>query len=359
MRSIAVIPGDNIGPEVIAEGLKVLRLVDEQLQIGLEFDVYPWGTDYYLEHGRVMPADGLQTLARYDAIYVGALGDPARIPDWAIPVSLIQQIRKGFQQAVNLRPIRLWPGADSPLANPGEIDLVVVRENTEGEYAGCGGRLHQGQPQEVATQISVFTRLATERVMHFAFDLARRRGRKKRVTSATKSNALKFAMAMWDEVFSEVAANYPDVQSSKWHVDALSMLLVTKPAEFDVVVASNLFGDILSEIGAAVQGGIGLAPGANLNIDGRYPSMFEPIHGSAPDIAGKGVANPIATILAGAMMLDHLQIVGAARLIETAVGMVLEEARCRTPDMGGSATTSQMGNAICDALRECLRRHRH
>ena len=348
---IAVIPGDNVGPEVINEGLKVLSRLEERSDLRIEWTSFPWGSEHYLRTGNVMPPDGLETLAQYDAIYLGALGDPVRVPDRIISWGLVQQVRKAFDQYVNLRPISLLPGVTSQLRNPGHVDFVIVRENTEGEYAGAGGRVHSGYPFEVVTQTSVFTRLGVERVIRFAFELARRRNDKRLVTCATKSNAMNYSMAFWDEVFEEVATEYRDIATERVHIDALAMFLVTKPYHYDVIVASNLFGDILSDLGAAVCGGIGLAPGANLNPERHYPSMFEPIHGSAPDIAGQGVANPIAAVFAAESMLEFLQEDEAAALLRRAVEAVLSEGRVRTPDLGGESSTTEVGDAICEKIR--------
>jgi len=349
---IAVIPGDNVGPEVINEGLKVLNRLKDVTDLQVEWTSFLWGSEHYLRTGSVMPPDGLETLAQYDAIYLGALGDPFRVPDRIISWGLVQQVRKAFDQYVNLRPISLLPGVPSPLRNPGHIDFVIVRENTEGEYAGAGGRIHSGHPFEVVTQTSVFTRFGVERVVRFAFQLARHRGDKKLVTCATKSNAMNYSMAFWDEVFEEVATEYLDIATERVHIDALAMFLVTKPHHYDVIVASNLFGDILSDLGAAVCGGIGLAPGANLNPEQCHPSMFEPIHGSAPDIAGQGVANPIAAIAAARLMLEFLQEDKAAALLRGAIEAVLSEGKVRTPDLGGECSTTEMSDAICEKIEE-------
>jgi len=352
---IAVVAGDNIGPEVIGEGLKVLNKLQDLIAIQIEFTHYPWGSQYYLNTGNVMPPDGLATLRQFDSIYLGALGDPDRVPDRFISWGLIQPLRKAFDQYINLRPITLLPGISSPLQRPGEIDFIVVRENTEGEYTGAGGHVHEGHPFEVVIQTSVFSRLGVERTIHFAFELARSRQGKRLVTSATKSNAMRYSMAFWDQILQSVAAEYPDIQTEEVHIDALSMYLVTRPDHFDVIVASNLFGDILSDLGAAVSGGIGLAPGGNLNPERKFPSMFEPIHGSAPDIAGRGVANPLAAIRAAEMMLDFLGEPAAAGLLGQAIESVLKEGRVRTPDLGGTSSTSEVGDAICEKLTKLAR----
>jgi tartrate dehydrogenase/decarboxylase/D-malate dehydrogenase len=352
MHHIAVIPGDNVGPEVIDQGIKALSRLAKVTDLQIEFTNFSWGSEHYLRTGSVMPPDGLETLAQFDAIYLGALGDPWRVPDRIISWGLVQQVRKVFDQYINLRPVSLLTGVASPLKDPGQIDIVIVRENTEGEYAGTGGHIHKGLATEVVAQTSVFTRVGVERVIRFAFDMARRRDNKRLVTSATKSNAMKFSMAFWDQVFGEVAAEYPDITTESVHIDALSMFLVTKPRHFDVIVASNLFGDILSDLGAAVCGGIGLAPGANLDPERRYPSMFEPIHGSAPDIAGKGIANPVAAILAGVLMLEFLDEDRAAHLLKGATEKILGDGTVRTPDLGGQSSTTEMGDAICGNIEE-------
>ncbi len=346
---IAVIAGDGIGQEVMPEGLKVLRAA-QQASGGFEllFDEFPWGTEYYLQHGRMMPADGLKTLEAYDAIYLGAVGMPSQAPDHVTLWGLLLAIRRGFEQSINLRPIRLLPGVTGPLRGkqPGDIDFICVRENTEGEYAGAGGRLHVGTPAEVAVQTAIFTRAGTERVMRYSFELARSRRRKK-LTSATKSNAWQYAMVFWDEVFAQLTAEYPDVQTEKWHVDALAARFVTHPEALEVVVASNLFGDILTDLGAAIHGGLGISASGNINPDRRWPSMFEPVHGSAPDIFGRGVANPIAMIWSGALMLDFLGEQAAAERILQAIGQTTQDAQVLTPDMSGSASTSAVGDRTC------------
>lgn len=344
---IAVIPGDNVGPEVMREGLKVLRKA-ESLGFGsYEFEEFPWGAGYYLETGAAMPADGIETLKGFDAIYFGAHGDPARVPEFVSSQGLIHRIRRSFSQYVNMRPARLLPGIVSPLRDKEEIDLVIVRENSEGEYSGVGGRVHVGTPMEVATQVTVVTRQAAERLMRFAFELARKRNGKKRVTAATKSNALNYTMSLWDEVFAGVSKEYPDIETNRYHFDAFAMNLIRWPEWFDVIVTTSQMGDVLSDEAAAIVGGLGLAPGTNINPERTYPSMFEPIHGSAPDIAGKGIANPIATILAGQMMLDWLGEERTAGLVMRAVEGVLGAGEVRTRDLGGASSTSQMGDAIC------------
>ncbi len=353
MRSyrIAVIPGDGIGQEVMPAGVQVLETAARQDGgFRLQWASFPWGCQYYLEHGKMMPADGLDILRGYDAIYFGAVGLPASVPDHVSLWGLILPIRKTFEQYVNLRPVRLLPGIVGRLRDKTakDIDFVCVRENTEGEYSGAGGRVHVGTPHEVAVQTTIFTRQGVERVMRYSFGLARTRRRK--VTSATKSNAMQHVMVFWDEIFSQVAADYPDVTTEKWHVDALAARFITHPETLDVVVASNFFGDFLSDIGGALMGSLGMPASANINPDRRYPSMFEPVHGSAPDIAGRGIANPIATIWAGAMMLDFLGETNAARRVREAVERVTAEGRVLTPDLGGKASTSQVAEAVCVRL---------
>ncbi len=346
-HKVAVIAGDGIGPDVIAEGRRVLDAA-AQADGGfrLEYTEFPWSCRYFLEHGRMAPADFLTTLRDFEAIYLGAVGYPG-VPDHVSLWELLLPIRKTFSQYVNLRPVRLLAGIKSPLAGrgPADIDFVCVRENTEGEYAGVGGRAQVGTPTEVAIQSGVFTRLGVERIIVYAFELARNRKRKK-VTSATKSNALQYSMVFWDEVFAEVAQRYPDVQTEKWHVDALAARFVTHPQTFDVVVGSNLHADILTDLGAAIQGSMGTAASANLDPLKNNPSMFEPVHGSAPDIAGQGIANPIGAIWAGAMLLDTVGEAAAAGRVMRAMEEVTREGRFITRDVGGSATTPEAGGAI-------------
>ncbi len=343
---IAVVPGDNIGPEVIAEGCKVLRRIEELGFCGFDLETFPWGSGHYLRTGRAAPEDVADIVRGYDAIYIGAHGDPARVPDRIGSQQFMHPIRKGLDLYVNYRPARLLPGVESPLKSPGDIDLIVVRENTEGEYANVGGRVHAGTRREVAMQTAVVTREGAERVMRFAFDLARKRDGKKYVHCVTKSNALAHIMELWDEVFAEVAAEYPDIRTTKSHVDAMVMYLVTRPASFDVIVATNLMGDIVSDEAAAVVGSIGLAASANLNPARTGPSMFEPVHGSAPDIAGTGAANPLAAIGAAALMLDWLGERAAGQLVQGATERVLAAGVVRTGDLGGTATTLEMTDAV-------------
>ena len=350
---LAVLPGDGIGQEVIPESLQTLEaLADLHGGFRLETASFDWGTERYLREGALMPKDGLAILERggFDGILLGPVGDP-RVPDHLTLWGLLLPIRQGFDQYVNLRPMRLLPGVRSPLADkgPAEIDMICVRENTEGEYAGMGGRIHQGTPDEVAIQSSAFTRKGTERIIRYAFEYARQHGRK-RVLSATKSNSLQYSMVFWDEVFQQVAAEYQDIAQEQQLIDSLAARMVARPESLDVMVASNLFGDILTDLGAAVAGSMGLAPSANLNPERRYPSLFQAIHGSAPDIAGKGVANPIASIWSAQLLLDFLGEQEAAALLMRAIEATLADGQTRTPDLGGPATTRQMGDAIRASL---------
>jgi tartrate dehydrogenase/decarboxylase / D-malate dehydrogenase len=352
---IAVIAGDGIGQEVMPEGMKVLRTLQEIVPgLHLEFEEFPWGSDYYLQHGVMMPESALKTLAEFDAIYFGAVGDPQRVPDHITLNGLILPIRKSFQQYACIRPVKLLPGAPCPLVGktPNDIDFVVVRENTEGEYADAGGWVHRGTPHELAMQTAVFTRVGCERIMRFAFELARKRNQKKRVTSVTKSNAQKFGMVFWDAIFNEVAADYPDITTNTNLVDAAAMNFIRQPHTFDVVVASNLFADILTDLGAVIMGGMGFAPSANLNPERTYPSMFESVHGSAPDIKGRGIANPLATVWAGQLMLDFLGEQEAAERLLQALASHVQNGQIRTPDLGGVSSTSEVGNRLCADLRQ-------
>ena len=353
-KRIAVLPGDGIGKEVIPAGLEVIwhavNAMDLDVASALEFVEFGWGCDFYRKHGRMMDDDGFDVLQKFDAIYLGAIGDPS-VPDHIAVWQLILPIRQRFDQYVNLRPMRLMPGVQGPLLGrrAADVDMICVRENSEGEYTGLGGRLHVNTPHEVAEQTSVFTRRGVERIARFAFELASRRPRR-RLASATKSNAMQHTMVLWDEAVESVAANYPNVEWRKFHVDALCARMVTDPASLDVILASNLFGDILTDVGAAVSGSLGVAPGANLNPERAHPSMFEPIHGSAPDIAGRGIANPIGAIWAGAMLLDHLGYSAIHDRIITAIERVLGDGGPRTPDLGGTANTKEVTAAIVAAL---------
>jgi tartrate dehydrogenase/decarboxylase/D-malate dehydrogenase len=314
--------------------------------VSLELTELPWGCDYYLRHKKMMDEDGFERLATFDAIYLGAIGSPA-VPDHIAVWDLLLPLRQRFQQYVNLRPMRLLPGLTSPLANrtAADIDMVCVRENSEGEYAGLGGRIHIGTPHEAAEQTGLFTRHGVERILRYGFEVAAKRPRRM-LASATKSNALRHSMVMWDEIAELVRKDYPAVEYRKYHVDAIAARMVTHPATLDVIVASNLFGDILTDIGSAISGSLGIAPGANINPERNFPSMFEPIHGSAPDIAGKGIANPIGAIWAGAMMLDHLGHRDLHDKVVGAIERVIATGRIRTPDLGGKASTRELADAI-------------
>jgi tartrate dehydrogenase/decarboxylase / D-malate dehydrogenase len=349
---IAAIPGDGIGKEVIAAGLTVLQALEARdggFRLGVEH--FPWGSDYYRERGRLMPEDGLERIRRVDAIFFGAVGDPA-IPDHVTLWGLRLPICQGFDQYANVRPARVLPGITPPLRHcaPGDLDWVIVRENSEGEYAGNGGRVHRGLPEEVATETSVFTRTGVRRIMRFAFALAQSRPRRL-LTVVTKSNAQRHGMVMWDEIAAEVAQEFPAVTWGKELVDAMTTRMVAKPKSIDTVVATNLHADILSDLAAALAGSLGLAPTANLNPERRFPSMFEPIHGSAFDIMGKGIANPIATFWTASMMLQHLGEADAAARLMAAIERVTANPAFHTPDLGGKATTAQVTEAVCDALR--------
>jgi tartrate dehydrogenase/decarboxylase/D-malate dehydrogenase len=348
---IAVIAGDGVGQEVIPHGKRVLEAAGQKHGAGFEFHDYDWGADYYFRHGRMMPVGALDALRASDAILLGAVGHPD-IPDHVTLNGLLLPIRRAFDQYANVRPAILFPGVTSPLRRPkgGEIDLVVVRENTEGEYAQVGGFVYHHEPEEVAIQTAVFTRRGVERIIRFAFDLAVKRDRKRRVTSITKSNAQGFGMVLWDRTFQAVAAEYRDIETESLLVDAAAMNFIRRPESFDVVVASNLFGDILSDISAILVGSMGLAPSANLDPARRHPSMFEPVHGSAPDIAGKGIVNPLATILSVEQLLDHLGLEAAARDVGRAVAAVLAETNVRTPDLGGESTTAETAAAVLARL---------
>ncbi|QJR12358.1 D-malate dehydrogenase [decarboxylating] [Usitatibacter rugosus] len=346
---IAVVAGDGIGTEVVPEGIRVLEAAGRKFGFEFQWDEKPWSCEYYAKHGRMMPEDGLASIKGHDAIFLGACGFPG-VPDHVSLWGLLIPIRREFQQYVNLRPVRLMPGVPSPLAGrkPGDIDFWVVRENNEGEYSSMGGRMHAGTEHEFASQLSVFTRRGTDRIMKFAFELARKRTRK-HVTSATKSNGIAITMPYWDERFKEMSAKYPDVKTSQYHIDILTAHFVQHPDWFDVVVGSNLFGDILSDLGPACTGTIGIAPSANLNPEREFPSCFEPVHGSAPDIAGKGIANPIGQVWSGAMMLEHLGEPAAAAAIVQAIETVLKDGP-RTRDMGGNAGTQDVGKAIAQII---------
>ena len=349
--TIAVIPGDGVGGEVVPQARRVLEKVAPKHGVSFAFQDFEWGAAHFFRWGRMMPAGAIDLLQPCDAILLGAVGHP-NIPDHTTLNGLLLPIRRAFDQYANVRPAYLYPGVESPLAGRkgGDIDFVVVRENAEGEYAPVGGFVYQHQPEEIAIQTSVFTRRGIERIVRFAFELAEKRNKKKRVTSVTKSNAQGYSMTLWDRTFQDVAAQFPDVETESLLVDAAAMNFVRRPESFDVVVGSNLFSDILSDLSAILIGSMGLAPSANLDPLRRYPSMFEPVHGSAPDIAGKGIVNPLATILSGAMMLDHLQMADAAREVESAVAAVLAEGKARTPDLGGESSTEEVTAAVLEKL---------
>jgi tartrate dehydrogenase/decarboxylase/D-malate dehydrogenase len=349
--TIGVIAGDGVGTEVIPQAKRVLEAIASKHSLSFVFQDFDWGSDHYFRWGHMMPAGAIDLLQPCDAVLLGAVGHP-EIPDHTTLNGLLLPLRRAFDLYANVRPAYLYPGVQSPLAKAkgGEIDFVVVRENTEGEYAQVGGFLYQQQPDEVAIQTSVFTRRGIERIVRFAFELARKRDKKKRVCSVTKSNAQGYSMTLWDRVFGEVAAQFPDIETESLLVDAAAMNFIRRPESFDVVVGSNLFADILSDISAIIVGSMGLAASANIDPWRRFPSIFEPVHGSAPDIAGRGVVNPIATILSAAMMLEHLEVPAAARRVETAVAAVLAEGKTRTPDLGGSASTQDVTDAIIGRL---------
>jgi len=351
---IAVIPGDGIGVEVMPEGLRALAAAGSRFGIEFDYEHFDFAScDYYLAHGRMLPDGWFETLRGFDAIFFGAVGWPAKVPDHISLWGSLLQFRRAFDQYINLRPCRLMPGIRSPLADrrPGEIDFFVVRENTEGEYSSVGGRMFEGSAREVVMQQTVMTRIGVDRVLKYAFELASRRPRRK-LTSATKSNGISITMPYWDERVKAMAANYPDVAVDQFHIDILTAHFVLHPDWFDVVVASNLFGDILSDLGPACTGTIGIAPSANINPEGLFPSLFEPVHGSAPDIAGRGIANPIGQIWSGAMMLEHLGHRDAADAIVAAIERVLAgaDARILTPDLKGLGDTTALGEAIAAAI---------
>lgn len=347
---IAVVPGDGIGREVVPEGIRVLETAGRRFDIDFQWCEFDWSCERYHRTGSMMPKGGMDELKGFDAIFLGAVGYPG-VPDHVSLWGLLIPIRREMRQYINLRPVRLMAGIQTPLRNRGveDIDFWVVRENNEGEYSEIGGRLYEGTEAEMVVQENVFTRLGVDRVLRYAFELAQSRP-KKHLTSATKSNGIVYTMPYWDERFEAMAARYPDVTTDRYHIDILTANFVLHPDWFDVVVGSNLFGDILSDLGPAVAGTIGIAPSANINPEKDFPSMFEPVHGSAPDIAGRGIANPIGQIWSGAMMLDHLGHPDAARAVEDAIEQVLQQSDCHTPDMGGKASTVDLGTAVADAL---------
>lgn len=348
---LAVIPGDGIGVDVVREGLKVLDVISD-LHGGLKFEKqeFPWSCEYYLKHGKMMPDDAISTLRNFDQIFLGAVGFP-NVPDHISLWELLIPIRRAFHQYINLRPVKLLKGMNSPLKGyePGDIDFTCVRENSEGEYSSIGGRIHNDTPHETAVQVNYFSRYALDRTIRYAFELANKSSRK-RLTSATKSNGITFTMPFWDEEFNRIKEEYNAVETNLFHIDALAAYFITKPDTFDVVVGSNLFVDILSDIGGAIMGSIGIAPAANINPEGKYPSMFEPVHGSAPDITGKGIANPIGQIWTAKMMLDHLGEEELGEKILNAIEETLVEG-IKTPDLGGKFSTVEVGDAICKKLK--------
>ncbi|MFB5084185.1 tartrate dehydrogenase [Symbiobacterium thermophilum] len=355
--SVAIIPGDGIGNETVRAGRRVLDAAAE-LDGGIKFEYteFEWGCAYYLRHGEMAPKGFLNTLANFDTILLGAVGYPG-VPDHVSLWGLLLPIRRGFEQYVNLRPVRILRGVVSPLRgrNPGDVNFVCIRENTEGEYSNMGGRLHAGLPHEVVVQNTVFTRVGTERIIRYAYQLAANAPRK-RLCGATKSNGINYTMPYWDEIFNEIGEReFPEVNRWLCHIDALAANFVLKPDEFDVVVASNLFGDILTDLGGAIMGSIGMAASANINPERRYPSMFEPVHGSAPDIAGRGIANPVGQIWSVSLMLEHLGRADLGKAVLDAVEDVLEEGRVRTPDLGGRNTTDEMTDAVIARLAQRLR----
>jgi tartrate dehydrogenase/decarboxylase / D-malate dehydrogenase len=351
---IAVIAGDGVGPEVINEGIKVLNKVasiDSTFQF--DFTYFPWGCEFYSKHGKMMDDDGIEQLKEFDAIYLGAVGFPG-VPDHISLWDLLLKIRKSFDQYVNIRPVTLLKGAKTALndVNREDINMLFIRENSEGEYSGAGDWLFKGQDHEVVLQNSVFSRKGTERIIRYAFETAKKEGRS--LTSISKGNALNYSMVFWDQVFEEVSAEYPEVKTASYLVDAAAMLMIKDPKRFEVVVTSNLFGDILTDLGAAIAGGIGLAAGANINPERDYPSMFEPIHGSAPDIAGQGIANPLATIWSASQMLDFFGYEAYGKMVLEAIEKLLVEGEVLTPDMNGTASTSEVADKIIEIIESTI-----
>lgn len=345
---IASIPGDGVGKEVVPAAQRVLKTIsDIHGGLSFEFTEFPYSCEYYLEHGEMMPDDGLERLKGFDAIFLGAVGNRSLVPDHISLWGLLIKIRHEFKQVINIRPAKFLKGIRSPLANPKDFDLLVVRENSEGEYSTIGGKIYRGE-EEIAIQNNVFSRKGTERAMRFAFEMAAKR--KKHVTSATKSNGIVHSMPFWDEVFEFTAKDYPEITTDSQHIDALAAFFVTQPERFDVIVASNLFGDILTDIGAAIMGSVGIAPAANINVNGKYPSMFEPVHGSAPDIIGKGIANPIGQIWTAKMMLDHFGEEELGNRLLDVIEDVLKSGWL-TPDIGGTCTTKEVTDEIINRLK--------
>ncbi|MCA6078936.1 tartrate dehydrogenase [Fulvivirga sedimenti] len=340
---LAVIPGDGIGNEVIPASLEVLNSLSAKCGFELEYQHFDYSCEYYRKTGKMMPEDGIDRLGQSDAIFLGAVGYPG-VPDHISLWGLLIPIRRAFHQYVNIRPVRLLKGIESPLRSPGEIDFIIVRENNEGEYSNVGGRIHEGTPFETVVQESIFTRMGVDRVMNYAFTLAEKR--RKKIASATKSNGIIHTMTYWDERFEALSMNFPEIEKSKFHIDILCAQFVQHPDWFDVVVASNLFGDILSDLGPAVVGGLGIAPGANINPEKEFPSMFEPVHGSAPDIAGKNTANPIAAFWTAQMMLEHLGEKEAADMLMGTIESLTAEGKVLTRDLGGTASTSDVTKEI-------------
>ena len=354
--NIAVIPGDGVGQEVANEAVKIMAAVADKHGFSIKTEAYDWGCDYYLRHGKMMPDDMLETLRDFDAIFLGCIGDAAKVPDY-ISLTLLLAIRMGFDQYVNLRPIKLYPGVETPVrtATPDTVDMVVVRENTEGEYSQAGGFFKMGTADGFAIQSGIFTQKGCERVMRYAFELAQKRKQTglssaAKVTNCTKSNALNYSMVFWDTVYAQVAQDYPEIKTDMALVDALTMWMVKNPEYFDVIVASNLFGDIITDLGAMLQGGMGFAAGGNINPEKKFPSMFEPIHGSAPKYAGKGVVNPVAAVESVRMIMAHLGQEAAGSDIEAGIIQTLKAGRVKTRDMGGTASTGEMGDAIKSAI---------
>lgn len=350
VKKIAVIGGDGIGPEVIAEGIKVMDKVSEIFGgISFEYTYFPWGCEYYLKEGRMMPEDGLDQLKDFDAIYLGAVGYPG-VPDHISLRDLLLVIRRNFDQYLNLRPIKLLKGASCPISegDSDNINMTFIRENSEGEYAGVGDRLYANTPEEVVLQTGVFSRKGTERIIRHAYETAKQQN--KTLTSISKANALNYSMVFWDEIFEEIGKAYPEVTTYSYLVDAAAMHMIMDPGRFEIVVTSNLFGDILTDVGAALAGGMGLAAGANINPEKKYPSMFEPIHGSAPDIAGRGVANPLAAIWSASQLFDFFDMEGAGKKIIDTIEQVLMDKSIITPDLGGKATTSEVGDYFISLL---------
>ncbi|MEK5503542.1 tartrate dehydrogenase [Bacillus sp. FSL M8-0168] len=346
--SIASIPGDGVGKEVVPAAQRVLKTIsDIHGGLSFEFTEFPYSCEYYLEHGEMMPDDGLERLKGFDAIFLGAVGNRSLVPDHISLWGLLIKIRREFEQVINIRPAKFLKGIRSPLANPKDFDLLVVRENSEGEYSTIGGKIYRGE-EEIAIQNNVFSRKGTERAMRFAFEMAAKR--KKHVTSVTKSNGIVHSMPFWDEVFELTAKDYPEITTDSQHIDALAAFFVTQPERFDVIVASNLFGDILTDIGAAIMGSVGIAPAANINVNGKYPSMFEPVHGSAPDIIGKGIANPIGQIWTAKMMLDHFGEEELGNRLLDVIEDVLKSGWL-TPDIGGTCTTKEVTDEIINRLK--------